>query len=736
NWSYVVVRPGTHPGIMFAEEELPKLRARATENGIPGEAWAKLKELAVQEVPASLEGLEMAGRDGWRLSRQLEAMALVYQVEGDEKSGRRAVELMKGVIETVDPHHFFFEEVDSDFFATEHWPKAFAVAWDWLFHLMTVTERDEVLAGLEVWCKELYDHTDSWWWRDASYNCGAIPVGALGMLLTSIQAETGHPKFNEWFESAFRRCSKNYFPVTWRDNGICNEGPGYAHYHKNSTQFAEAVRRTGGPDIIGKSGAVNAMHYLRFHWLPGGGCAPVGDNTGYNRRVFQSIYLHGVRELGDRAGLYTWEKNTDRNRYNPLLAFLFYPDGLEPASPGELDLTTSYYFEIDRNRAGTLFSRSEWDSDQAAFFAFVTRYANANHTHYDMNTFLFSAFGENFGSHYNIYPYSHEHHGVDFEHNLVIIDEGGMPANDRQSAGDDGSLYGYLTGVGTGHFADYVRGDARLSYQDRSIPSTTAAIRADRCCLFAKQGPNPYLVVVDDIQKDGQEHDYHWQWYTWQKSVAGNGTLSDPFVIEGEAANCAIAFILPESPEYDFEIVTGGSSRRPVEMGLLRINRRGVRERFFAVAAAWKKGSEKPRLARGPAVHGNPDAVSLVVEGRGYSDLIVWQTEEYMGDRGEEISCAGLATDALMAMVRTDEAGRVAGYVMGDGRSLEFGGVSLASSAMPWSVSADGKRVFASGMRRARENLPALAAEGRCWLPAPQAQLYVDGEPVEAYVGQ
>ena len=86
--------------------------------------------------------------------------------------------------------------------------------------------------------------------------------------------------------------------------------------------------------------------------------------------------------------------------------------------------------------------------------------------------------------------------------------------------------------------------------------------------------------------------------------------------------------------------------------------------------------------------------------------------------------------------MRTDEAGRVAGYVLGDGRSLEFDGRSLASSALPWSVSADGKRVFASGMRRARENLPALAAEGRCWLPAPQAQLYADGEPVEAYVDQ
>jgi len=43
-----------------------------------------------------------------------------------------------------------------------------------------------VLSSLEQWNAALYDHTESWWWRDAGYNCGAIPVGAQGMLLTAI----------------------------------------------------------------------------------------------------------------------------------------------------------------------------------------------------------------------------------------------------------------------------------------------------------------------------------------------------------------------------------------------------------------------------------------------------------------------------------------------------------------------------------------------------------------------
>ncbi|MCP5117034.1 MAG: hypothetical protein GY953_39930, partial [bacterium] len=247
--------------------------------------------------------------------------ALVYLIEKDEQLGRRAVELFQSVSSGVDPVEFF-RVVGGQFFPTEHWPKAFAFAWDWLYHLMTPEERQAILTDLERWNAALYDHTVSNWWRNAGWNCGAIPVGAQGMLLTAIQAETEHPDFDQWSAECFRKVKENYFQSAWRGRGICREGPGYAHYHKNPTQFAEAVRRTGGADIIPGSRSVNAMLYMRHQWMPQGGCGPVGDNTQYGRRVFQSIYLHGIREMGDQAGLWTFENHTDFDRINPLPIFL------------------------------------------------------------------------------------------------------------------------------------------------------------------------------------------------------------------------------------------------------------------------------------------------------------------------------------------------------------------------------------------------------------------------------
>jgi len=716
---YMVVQPGTHPGLLFCAEELPVLRQRAGSGGLAGEAWQKIKELS--------EDWTMRGE--WtRRGMQLDAMALIYQVERDRETGRAAVELFKETIAEIEPFAYY-KEVDSDFFETEHWPKAFAYAWDWLYELMTEEERAQILAALENWCKALYEHTESWWWRDASYNCGAIPVGALGLLCTSIQGETGHPEFDKWFSSALRRIRDNYFPTAWRANGICYEGPCYAHYHKNSTQFGEAFRRTGGPDIITTSGAVNAMQYQRFQWMPQGGCGPIGDNTGYGRRVFQAIYLFGIGQINDGPGLWTFEKYTDRRRLNPILTFVCYPDHVQPVSPGQADCPTSHYFEITPNRAGYIYSRSEWDNEQAAWFAFVTRYANANHQHYDMNSFLFMAFGEEFATHANIYSYRHEHHGADIEHNMVIVDGGGMPANDRSgSAGDDCSLYGFMTGVGLGRFADYMRADAKLSYRDRSVRSSTPALRADRYGLFAKQGPNPYVVMVDDIQKSKNEHDYHWQWYTRAKAVNGAGTLDDPFLIEAENANCAIAFVTPLEPEYDFQIVSGGSRRYPLELGLIRVHQQGSRVRFFSVGAAWEKGSPAPKFKQGPSVTGNPDALSLVVEGENFTDLILWQPEEFPERLGAEISCGEMVTDGFLSMVRTDKNAQVIGYLLGDGRKLVHKGKILAEAEEIWSVSAGGKRVFATGRKRARQNLPPLAAQGSCWLPQPGAALFADGK--------
>lgn len=718
--TYTVVAPGTHPGIIFSAAELPALRRRAESSNLAGDAYRKVRALASRREEPDLGLKSLAGRNGEMLAARLEAASLVYQIEGDQESASHALSLFEKIVLGVDPAAFY-KQVNSDFFATEHWPKALAFAWDWLYPVIPESRHAEFVAGLEGWAGALFDHTESWWWRDASYNCGAIPVGANGLLLTAIRGESRHARFEHWYSECLRKMSRNYFRLTWRDNGLCNEGPGYAHYHKNCTQFADALRRTGGPDWIPTSGAVNAMHYLRHHWMPQGRCATVGDNTEYGRRVFQAIYLLGIREMRDAAGLWTFEKYADRNRTEAFLQFLYYPDDLAAASPASLSLPTSHYFEFDRNRAGYIFARSEWDNERAHWFAFSTRYENANHAHYDMNSFVFTAFGEEFAAHTNIYGYDVPLHGADLEHNIVIIDEGGMPVADNPgSAGDDGSILGYLTGCGTGEFADYVRGDAHRSYADRSVPGDKPAIQAERAVVFVKEGANPYVVVTDNIQKDEAEHDYHWQWHTMAHEISGWGTVAEPFRIRGRQAHCKIVFLAPAKPSHEFSVVGVKGPRRDTRQGLLRVNLRSVSAHFFAIGIAWEDGAPEPLVGEGPAVEGVPGAKSLRVRGDGFEDLILWQP----GSSGRLIRCGEVETDGLMAVLRAAPGGNPAAYLLGDGSILRAGGRVLVDAVSRCSVSANRRRVVASPARRAESGEEPVMPRASFWRPSPETEIW------------
>jgi len=641
---------------------------------------------------------------------------------------------MKKVLDEIDPNHYYFEEVKSRFFHTEYWPKAFAFGYDWLYPLMIEKERNEIVDKLELWCKALYEHTVEHWWQDASLNCGAIPAGAVGLLCVAIQDKADHPEFEKWLKIALNGIQENYYPTTWRQNGICYEGLGYTHYHKNPTMFGEALRLTGGTDIIKRSGAINAMQYLRFQWLSHGGCAPIGDNTNYDKRVFQSIYLFGIGEQRDKAGFYTFLKCTKRERLNPILAFIFYPLELKPIYAGKQDHRTSYSFEITPHSAGYLFSRSEWNNEEAAFFSYVTRDELANHQHYDMNSFLFSAFGEEFATHPNLYPCNDSLYGVDKENNLVIVDGGGMPSHDAiDGAGDDCSLNGYLTGViVTCHFADYVPGDAAKSYKDRSLEESKPAVRADRYGAFVKQGPNPYLVMVDDIRKSRKvTHTYDWLWYSEAMKLAGGqSTLSDPLVISGGNTKCAVGFVTPKDPQYKFKVATGGHGNHLKKLGLTKVRQQGNRVNYFAVGAVWKNDKARPKFQKGSQPTGSEHAKSLVIKGKEFTDYVVCQPEEVHGEKGKKFSCGDIVTDGFLTVVRTNSNGKITGYLLDDSTELTYKDKILAESLQMWSISADAKRLFTKGKRLARASMPSLPPKGKAWLSDKDTEVWFDGKKV------
>ena len=697
----------SHPFMLFSRAEVSGLAKRKQAQPLLAECWQKLKDLA--EAPDA--------RRGW--PGQLEARALLWQLEGDAKMGDRAVAGMRAALERDDPAEFYKR---ANFHRQAAPLRALALGWDWLHGHMTPEQRAEVLPRLEKWCEAVYEHTEKQWWREAAYNVGAIPIGGLGLLATAIRADSAHPQAQMWYREATRRIAQNFFPTSWKPSGICYEGPNYAIVGlRYVAPFAEALRRAGACDLMGSSGARHAMQYLMHQWMPQEGCAPIGDNTSYGRRTFAAEYLLGLARTRDRAGLWTWLEYTDRRRLDPLMAYVWFPAALKPLSPAEAKLPAWKYFEVTRHRAGYVFSRSRWCDPAAGFFAFTTRFEKCNHQHYDMNSLLLGAFGTLFATHRDLYPYGHEDHGVDHEHNMVVVDGGGWAAHDpRNSCGHQNSTDGTLVGLALGPLADYVRGDAKWSYRDNSILNSNPAIRAERACLFVKQGAAPYLLAFDDIHYRNDAHRYDWHWHAPELPIRGAGTVADPLVISAKGGRCAIRFLRPAKPEVAVKPIEVGRRRRRGSLQRIAVTQRGKRVQYVALATLAKAGSADPAVTPVEVKSTAPVAGAVKVAlPDGNVDTIAWQSEEDRVQAGAPLSAVGLETDGLMAMVRL-RAGRVAGYVLGEGTYLRWNGAVLVESKQPVCVTADGSGAQVFGRRRAREGLPPLKPAGvRAVTPRP-----------------
>jgi len=750
--------------MLFGEADIPEIAGRKGRDPLLEQCWTRLSALANR--PDVLDEQDDGATEPWNRDDwwgQLEARALLAKVGGDKAMVQRAISLLRKVLKQTDPVEFY--EKGADNFHDHAAPlRALGLAWDWLYQDMTPQQRAELLPGLEAWCDACFTITNRQWWREASYNVGAIPIGGIGILSLAIRPDSTNPKTAMWLREATRRIGQNFYPTAFKPSGICWEGPNYSIVGlKYPALFSEALRRAGGDDQLGESGAIRTMQYQMYQWMPQGGCAPIGDNTDYGSRTFAAEYLLGLARTHDAVGLWTWRNYTNQRALDPIITYLWYPLDVKPVSPTDANVPPAKYFEVTENHAGYFFSRTKWQDEDAAFFAFVTRYERCNHEHYDMNSFLLGGFGTLFATHEMLFPYGHDNHGVDFEHNMIIVDEGGWPKHDSNgSCGDDNSTQGDLVGLATGPFADYVRGDAKWSYRDNSIIIDNPAIRAERACLFVKAGSTPYMVALDDIQFSDDPHSYRWQWYApADVNITGAGTTADPLVLAAKKGSCALCFITPDVPDVTVgriqNIARSGGRRRPSSqpaaapssqtsgttqitstaagqeastatsrpkrygtrprgpdrfLQRIDVTQKGIRVRYAAVATLQINAADRPIVQPQPVTCESPSAAAAQIRlADGTIDQITWQSEEVYQQRGSALTCGQLETDGLVALVRVQNS-QVIGYVLGEGTYLKWGGKTLVEAADSVCVSADPDGVKPFGRRQSRKGLPPIEPVG------------------------
>ncbi len=193
------------------------------------------------------------------------------------------------------------------------------------------------------------------------------------------------------------------------------------------------------------------------------------------------------------------------------LAYLLFYEPCPTAQPPSALLPDALHF---RGR-GLAVSRTGYGPDDLLFAVEAGPHA-AGHDQADKGSFTLYGYGADLAidSGYGNDGETRKS-GSSFAHNMVLIDGCGQPMNwHNQSSG-------HITGYRHSALLDWVRVDAREAWNVRydgdwrPQPAASPVDKAVRQFLFVRgQGRiPPYLVVMDDLRKDGRPADYTWLWH-------------------------------------------------------------------------------------------------------------------------------------------------------------------------------------------------------------------------------
>ena len=489
----------------------------------------------------------------------IEILAAAYQLTGDERYGRHAARALVNAARALDADH---PALNSGFYYTRtFYVRALAFGYDWLWPLLTPDERRDVKATLLGFVTRI--HADSWsanWGRRPlhrvwNWDPGLVSCAGLGML--ALEGETAAAEKAILFD--LRRHLRDYLTLGIDADGAGHEGPRYLAYGIGAgPEFAECLREQGRGDLFTETNWHLITPWIVAETLPDrqrwnnlsdcsyglstdsvysytcGRLAALARaenaSTPATRITAPSLLTPedflsqfaetpGPRRLSHTAmaslmGWY-WEgapgKRIATSSAPALLAYLLFFEPHAAAPDPAAFLPDGMLF---RGR-GLAVSRTGYGPDDLHFAVEAGPHA-AGHDQADKGSFTLYGYGADLAIDSG---YGNDGEplksGSSHAHNMVLIDGQGQPmAWHNQSSGA-------VSGFHHSPLLDWVRVDAREAWNVRydadwrPLPAAAPVEKATRQFLFVrgKGGIPPYLVVMDDIRKDGQPTDYTWLWH-------------------------------------------------------------------------------------------------------------------------------------------------------------------------------------------------------------------------------
>ena len=511
--SLVAVSASAGSSLFFTEEDLPGLRQR-TQSAEHALIWKPIRDRAERMVSPESNGyadpdkIDSGGHErivvrahtyGRRLTDWAETLGFTYQITGDERFARHGVRVLCAAAERLPISDVRVAKSFAG--ARGDIMRGLAVGLDWLGDSLTEEERRRVESVAAGYVRNILAEVgrERMWWVP-HHNFMGVALGSAGLL--SLMLMDAHPEdASKWLDECARQVSR-WLSEGFDEQGAYYEGTSYAYYGlTNAIRFADALLRHDGRNLFDHPRLRLVPHFYAMSLLPGD-------------RVFDARNDANYAGLGDpfilrmagawNGGLAKWLWERCGSGSSPMrIVWANEVKAVAPTAP------RSEHF-VGR---GLCVFRTGWQVKDVMFSIEAGPFYPITHDQADKGHFTLYGLGRRWAIDSG-YGNNRDPEGTaqTVAHNCILIDGRGQTLTGA-GTGTNGRIVAYEDRPEHG----YALANCTEAYNRNSKNQPGVGVRhALRHALFVRPsaGAPAYAVVLDDIQRDDDPHDYAWLLHT------------------------------------------------------------------------------------------------------------------------------------------------------------------------------------------------------------------------------
>jgi hypothetical protein len=417
---------------------------------------------------------------------------------------------------------------------------------------------------------EEFNNPKSWWYGVHNYN--GVNGGSAGCLALALG-----DAFPDRAEGWIAECEKiisRWLSTGFDEEGACLEGVSYSGYGlSNTVLFGHALARSGKGDLFSHPIFDRLPEYYALSLLPGERVFDARNDSSYTGMNVSALGLAAAR----KSGLYQWLWETTGT--DKTFLRVVWDNDVAPVDPASAGVPPAQHF---RGR-GLCIWRTGWTERDVMFSIEAGPYYPVTHNQADKGHFTLYGPGRRWAVDTG---YANEHEpkgrGQTVGHSCVLIDGKGQ-ALSGAGLGTNGTIAQYENNDRYG----YALADCTEAY-NRNNKGTPGAVveHAKRHVFFVypRNDAPAYAVVMDDIRKDDQPHEFTWQMiYPDQTEVTiqdGHATLRP---VDRSEPRLRVHFDASSEAAISTDVFEPEDYHGPAAFPRLRAAVHGVEPRFLAV---------------------------------------------------------------------------------------------------------------------------------------------------------